>query len=269
LDYLRSEEAVAAEFYKLVGRGIPVTTSSHWLETHKFKNQPARFRPKFTDSIFLVFPTDYIGLGSTIKMYGAEFGTDKIAHLFQQGYDYLKIYKRELVKEVSREEAIKKAVEWGQKTERTYYGSLISGVYSNGDLAANYAGLKFFLGLTRPNKIAGKEIPAILILEKGLWKFNEAADLRGHLLKPYVSESFSEALNPSIYTRVFGLNAYARRVLRKNCDKWRKKFPDLSQRQFEEITQQTKLWSGEDYGFRESERFVTIANTCFKAETRP
>lgn len=263
LEFLRSEDAVALELYKLIARGVPFSTSSNWLESHKFKNQPARYKPSFKDSIYLVFPTDYIGLSSTIKMYGAEFGTDKIAHLFQQGYDYLKIYKKELAKGSTIDAAIKKAVKWGQKTERTYYGTLVSGVYSNGDLCANYAGLKFFLGLTKPIKLGEKEIPAILILENGIWKFNENVNPNEYLLKPYVSESFSEAFNPSIYSRAIGLNSYVRKVLKRNCHKWKKRFPELSQSQFEERFQQTKLWFGEDYGFKESKNFITIANTCF------
>lgn len=268
LEFLRSEEALAFELYQLIGKGVPVSMSSKWLESEKFEAQPARFKPSLKDSIYIVLPTDYIGFSSTINMYGAEFGTDKIAHLFQQGYDYLKIYKRELKKGLTHDEAIKKAVKWGQKTERTYYGTLVSGVYSNADLAANYAGLYFHFGLTRENKIGENQIPPILLLEKGFWKFNPNVDLSEHLLKPYISESFSEAFNPSIYTRMFGLNLHARHVLERNCDKWIERFPNLSQTQFAEKVQQTKLWFGEDYGFRESKNFVTIANTCFDLEKR-
>lgn len=258
LAFLRSEDAVAVELYNLIGKGVPVTSSSDWLEKHDFKIQSVRYKPSLKNSIYLVFPTDYIGLSSTINMYGAEFGTDKIAHLFQQGYDYLKIYKRETAKGLTHQQAVKKAVKWGQRTERTYYGTLVSGVYSNADLASNYAGLKFYFGLTRQT-----QTPPILILENGFWKFNPNADVNEHLLKPYISESFSEAFNPSIYARAIGLNAYARKVLKRNCDKWKKLYPNLSQDDFEERFQQTKLWFGEYYGFKESKNFITIANTCF------
>lgn len=267
LEFLRSEDAIALEFFRLVGKGVPFSISSKWLESEKFEHQPARFKPSLKDSIYVVLPTDYIGLSSTINMYGAEFGTDKIAHLYQQGYDYFKIYKGEIKKGLTHEEAIKKAVKWGQKTERTYYGTLVSGVYSNADLAANYAGLYFHFGLTRENKISDKTIPPTLILENGIWKFNSNSDFRENLLKPYISESFSEALNPSIYTKMFGLNLHARHVLERNCDKWLERFPDFSQVQFAEKVEEAKTLFGENYGFRESKNFVTIANTCFDSET--
>ena len=230
LEFLRSEDAIAAEFYEMVGKGVPFSISSKWLESEKFSRQPVRFKPSLKDSIYVVFPTDYIGLSSTINMYGAEFGTDKIAHLYQQGYDYFKLYKREMKKGLTHEEAIKKAVKWGQKTERTYYGTLVSGVYSNADLAANYAGLYFHFGLTRENKLGNKTFPPIFILENGIWKFNPNSDVKENLLKPFISESFSEAFNPSIYTKMFGLHLHARHVLARNCDKWRERFPELSQK---------------------------------------
>lgn len=263
LEFLRSEDAIALEFFKLVGKGVPFSISSKWLESEKFEHQPARFKPSLKDSIYVVLPTDYIGLSSTINMYGAEFGTDKIAHLYQQGYDYFKIYKRETKNGLTHEEAIKKAVKWGQKTERTYYGTLVSGVYSNADLAANYAGLYFHFGLTRENKIGDKTIPPTFILENGIWKFNPNSDVKENLLKPYISESFSEAINPSIYTKMFGLNLHARHVLERNCDKWLERFPNLSQTEFAEMVVESKTLFGENYGFRESKNFVTIANTCF------
>ena len=32
------------------------------------------------------------------------------------------------------------------------------------------------------------------------------------------------------------------------------------------MSQALRLWHGEDYGFTDSEDFVTIANTCFEGE---
>lgn len=264
LKFLRSPDAPAEELYKLVGTGIPPFTSSGtWMEKHTFKNQPARHKPGYKDSIYFLFPINYIGLSSTVNLYGAEFGTDKIAHLYQQGYSYYKIYRKELNIGKSEAEATRAAVKWGQKTERTYYGTLLTGVYSNGDLSANYAGLKFYLGLTEEIRIGDYIHPPILILDKDGWKFNKKVNLQKSLVEPFISEHFSEALNPSIYSLRLTLNAYARKTLRRNCSRWLEKFPGRTQADFAELSNSLRLWNGENYGFKESDKFITIANTCF------
>lgn len=265
LEFLRSEEAVAREFYKLVGTGIPpFTAAGRWMESHKFNAQPARYKTSFQDSIFFVFPTDYIGISATVDLYGTQFGTDKIAHIFQQGYSYYEIYNRALAKGLTPQEAEKKAIKWGKFTEHTYYGMIISNVFSNADLCANFAGLKFYQGLTRDIKIGDKIKPAVLILKDGVWKLNENAVLFDILLKPFISNHFNEALNPSIFFKYLGLRCYVRKTVKKqSCRQWFDKFPNLSRAELEKTSKSLTLWNGEDYGFKDSKNFITIANTCF------
>ncbi len=197
-------------------------------------------------------------------MFGSEFGTDKMAHFFEQGYEYYEIYKRGLEKGLTEDEAIQKAVKWGRKTEKTYYGTLVSGVYSNADLYSNYAGLKFYLGLTKEIKIGNTLRPQILILKNGFWTYNEKIDSREILLKPFISRHLNEAYNPSKYFNVLGFRSYIRRVVRKqSCGQWFKRFPNLDKAELEATTKSLELWNGEDYGFTPSEKFITIANTCF------
>lgn len=265
LEFLRSEEAVAREFYKLVGTGIPpFTAAGSWMESHKFTNQPERYKTSFSKSIFFVYPTNYIGISSTVNLYGANFGTDKIAHIFQQGYSYYKIYNRALTKGLTPEEAENKAIKWGRFTENTYYGMIISNVFSNADMCANFAGLKFYQGLTRDIKIGDKTKPAVLILKNGVWTFNKNAVLFDILLKPFISDHFNEALNPSIYLKYLGLRCYVRRTVKKqSCRQWFDKFPNLSRSELEQTSKKLTLWFGEDYGFKDSKNFITVANTCF------
>jgi hypothetical protein len=265
LSFLQSEDAVISEVYKLLGTGFPpFTRSGSWVESHRFEHQPARYKTGYLKSIFATLPTNYITISSTVKMYGSEFGTDKIAHIFQQGYTYYKSYKRNITKGKKEAEAIKKAIDWGKLSERTFYGTLVSGVYSNGDLAANYAGMKFYQGLTREISIGGNKKPSILLLRNGIWTYNETINLREMLFKPFVSDQLNEALNPSIFTKGLGIRAFVRRTVRKqSCKQWKTKFPELSVRFLADTTQSLKLWHGEDYGFTDSKNFVTIVNTCF------
>ena len=143
--------------------------------------------------------------------------------------------------------------------------TLVAGVYSNGDLAANFVGMKFYQGLTREVRIGDTTRPAILLLRDGFWTFNQSVSLRELLLKPFISDHLNEALNPSIFTRYLGVRAYVRRtVRRRSCEKWFDQYPDLSRASLEEASRALRFWHGEDYGFTGSEHFVTIANTCFE-----
>lgn len=236
-------------------------------EKHEFKSQPARYKTSFDDTIFKAFPSDYLTISHTVNLYGSQFGTDKIAHIFQQGYIYYKIVERAKAKGLTEQQALQKAISWGQMTERTFYGNLISGLYSNGDLAANFAGMKFYQNLTREIKIGGKARLAILILDDGFWKFSEPETLRENLLKPFISDHLNEALNPSIFVKLFRFDSTVRKIVRKkSCPQWREKFPDMTGDDVAAKTENLKLWHGENYGHRNSDRFITIADTCFNME---
>jgi hypothetical protein len=265
LQFLRSEAAIAREVFKPLGGGIfPFTRSASWVESHHFKVQPAVYKTDYLDSIHLTIPTNYITISPTVKVYGAEFGTDKIAHFFQQGYTYYKISEQAAAKGSTPEEAARKAIRWGQTTERTYFGTLVSGVYSNADLCANYVGLLFYRGLTREIKIKNETRPAVLLLKNGIWILNPNFNPRESLIKPFFTEHLNEALNPSIFSNLIGLRAYVRRVVKKqSCQQWLTQKPDLTQSNLNELTQKLVRWNDEDYGFTESKNFITIANTCF------
>lgn len=265
LTELRANGAIAHEVDKVLGGGIiPYTNSGSWLESHKFNVQPAKFKPSYRKSLFVFYPTSYFELASTIKMFDAQFGTDKISHLFQQGYDYYKTYNKSINKGLSAKLATEKAIKFGQKTERGIFGTIVSGVYSNGDLAANFVGLKFYLGLTQELKIGDKIRPAVLNLNDGIWTINDEFLMSEMLLKPFISNHLNEALNPSGFTRIFGLSAYVRHVLKAHaCSDWKQQYPNLSQADYERTTESLKYWYNEDYGFTEKKNLITIANTCF------
>ena len=265
LNYLRSKNAVARAVYNRLGAGfVPFTASGSWMESHRFKAQPARYKTSLKESIFATFPGNYLTISETVNLYGEQFGTDKIAHIFQQGYTYLRIYERALAKGLSKKAATKKANDWGRMSERTFYGNLVSGVYSNADLAANFAGLKFYQNLTGQINVGAEIKLPLVVLENGVWKFNETVELSENLLKPFVTAHLNEALNPSIYTTFFGLRSAVRgRVKKRACGEWRTLRPNFSKADYDEISRRLQSWNGEDYGFTVNSNFVTIANACF------
>lgn len=263
LAYLRSNDAVAEAVYKLHGDGsIFITHIGKWLNSHRFTATPARYKTSFSDSIFVTMPIDYAFLSPTVKIDGVEFGTDKLDHFFQQGYQYYKMYAKRVAGGVSADEAARKAISWGQRTERTYFGYWVSGVYSNADLYANYAGMKFYQSLTRPVPLGDKTRPALLTLADGKWQVSDGVNLRNDLLKPFISDHMNEALNASGFTAI--VYPVVKRVVRKQaCDDWRAAYPDLTQADFAARSKSLELWQGEDYGWTRRNKMVTLADTCF------
>ena len=263
LEYLRSEIAVARAVYDRLGFGIiAFARAGNWMNTHKFKAQPARFKTSYRESIFVSIPTDYLTISPTVNIYGTHLGTDKIAHFFQQGYTYYRIAGREIAKDSSIEAAEAKAVAWGRMTENTYYGTLVGGVFSNADLAANYAGMRFYEGLTNAVKVGDIDRPATLILENGLWKLNDTGASEKVLLRPFISDHWNEALNPSLF--IPGLRSSIREIVRKqSCPQWPTAYPNRSGEDFRTLTESLTTWHGENYGHKPSKKLVTIANTCY------
>jgi hypothetical protein len=263
LEYLRSEAAVARAVYDRLGYGIiAFAKAGDWINSHKFRAQPARYKTSFRDSIYFWIPSDYFTISPTVNIYGTHLGTDKIAHFFQQGYQYHRTAQKQIAKGSSAVDAKAKAVAWGRMTENTYYGTLVGGVFSNADLFANVAGMRFYEGLTESVSVGNLDRPATLVLENGFWKLNPAGTAEEVLLRPFISDHLNEALNPSLY--IPGLRSFIRGVVRKKiCAQWRAAFPAKSGEEFRSLTESLATWNGENYGHKQSQKFVTIASTCF------
>ncbi len=267
LEYLRSNDALSEEVYKLLGAGdLFVTSFGNWMRSHKFSAEPSSYKTSYGESIYIAHPFDYLTISPTVRLYGTEFGVDKLEHMFQQGYKYYTIRRDALGKGMTMREADQEAVKWGQRTERTYFGMMVSGVYSNADLYSNYAGMKFYEGLTEQIAIGNKTRPATFSLSGGSWTFDTAAT-RESLLRPFLTDHLNEALNPSDYA--FNLIPTVRRSVRKYaCSEWKAAFPMLSADEMTSRTRSLELWYGKDYGFTKQNRSVTIAKTCLDPASR-
>ena len=260
---LRDEATLAKEVYKRLGDGTIFTShTGDWLATHDFPQTPARYKTSFSDSIFITMPVDYATLSPTIRVKGVEMGTDKWDHFFQQGYRYFTIYNKELEKGKTPDQAAAKAISWGRMTEKTFYGYIVSGVFSNADLFANYAGMKFYLRLAQPIRMGDTTSPPMFTLIDGKWQLNATANERNAMLTPFVCDQMNEALNPSGYTSL--LYPVVRDVVRKkSCPQWRTAFPSMTKNDFAARTRSLEVWNGEDYGFSRRSKMVTLAETCF------
>jgi len=142
------------------------------------------------DSVFAGKPvwatrvTSLFGTGKTILVNDQLIGTDKIGHFISQGRKYYRRYRK-----FDSEE---KAAERSAFTERTIFGRMSNGIYSNADLVANYEGHRFFRSLFEDGIIPGK--PAILRWQEDGWVIQRAFDWADH-----VNAYWDEALNNSHY----------------------------------------------------------------------
>jgi hypothetical protein len=222
---------------KWVGRNIFSSRLTRWVK--ESAGPQVGFRPAVTDSIygasFSPIPGSFLFNSPTVNLHGYYLGTDKIDHFFRQGHEYFTL-------------AIKKdiatAVAHGVKQEHTYLGTLTSGVYSNADLAANYAGMKFYFSL-----------PALFEPTSEGWRLRRGID-PDRLLEPFLSHHLNESLNPSRYR--FS-RAATRSRIRERCDAWTRFYTGLipSKRTF------AVTWFGEDYGhWLPPADEVSIATEC-------
>ncbi|HZI07377.1 MAG TPA: hypothetical protein VEZ71_25385 [Archangium sp.] len=128
------------------------------------------------------------GIKATFTVAGVHMGADKLSHFFQSGWKYHQRY-RELTREgVPEHEALEQLVRYGAQTESGTLGFVTTGVFSFGDLEANYQGFLFFRSLCRD------EDPRLLKTAEG-WRLTRPFDWRD-----YVSPEFDETFNNSAFT---------------------------------------------------------------------
>lgn len=254
----RKDVYLADLVYKYTGPGFP-----RWL-----RRLPKESRPVFHKEtlpwktvywmVFSQSPLFVIGLAPTINMYGYYFGTDKLGHFFMMGHTYYKIYTYYLDHGKTAEQAHAAIVLYGQFLEQTYLGTLINGVYSNGDLAGNYAGWKFYMNLAHSVKIGARTLPPILVLHDGIWEFSKHVT-KENLLKPYISDNLNEAYNPCRYSFMRG---QIRRQVKKRCDEWVNRM-GLTQHIVQAKLKESSRWHGEAYGHWLPASDAVTLDACF------
>jgi hypothetical protein len=254
---LRKKGAYLADLlYKYTGPGFP-----RWLRWKPTANQLYKETKPWKTVYWLVFsqsPLFVIGLAPTINMYGYYFGTDKLNHFFMQGHTCYKLYLYCLTLGKSPEQARKIMVTFGQILEQTYLGTMMNGVYSNADLAGNYAGWKFYMNLTQRVKIGNKTYPPIFVLKGNKWEFSKHIN-KNNLLRPYISDHLNEAFNPCRYS--FS-RSQIRKQVKQRCPEWIRR-KHISPQLVETKLTETSYWHGENYGHWLPADNVITLNTCF------
>lgn len=124
-------------------------------------------------------------LGFIMRVNDFFIGSDKLGHFMQQGYYYFEyVYLKN--------NTLQNALDYGDMTERTYYGLETTGVYSYGDLAANYDGLSFWERVTNTN-LALNTKPYFACRD------NKWEQITHFTWEDYVTEAWDESVNCSTY----------------------------------------------------------------------
>lgn len=128
----------------------------------------------------------------TIELNGVRLGTDKLSHFFSEGWMYYKWFRGYRQAGASVEEAEERAIRRGMAWERTILGFVSSGVFSLGDLEANYQGMRFLAGMCE----ATADGPPTLARDAHGWRFVGEFDFRDH-----VTPEWDESYQPPIFRR--------------------------------------------------------------------
>lgn len=235
-----------------------------WVRYGEFQQQPMKFDPWPRDSVYdtLTRPILMVIISPTVRFNNVYLGSDKIGHIFEQGYEYYEVFERERKTTGDETAAYRKAVQLGIDQENGYFGMGIDNVYSNADLAANYAGLKFYLNLTRPIVIDGKRHDPLLVLQNNRWRLTEAT--KRDFMKVYITEHLNEAMNPCKYG--WPLRVGVRGNVKKLSSKWMAFYASTPQRESRRMAELT-TWYGENYGHSGFDKVVGMVEPA-KIEPR-
>ena len=133
------------------------------------------------------FYIPWFGLAPTIQVKQVHFGMDKLSHFAATGKLYLDIYLRQLRQGASAEAATNAAIDYGVQEERSVYGYWASGVFSFGDLEADFQGMRYYLRFCHDS-----QNPYLQQSPDGSWKMRILPDI-----SDYISGLWDETYNLS------------------------------------------------------------------------
>jgi len=208
----------------------------------------------------------------TINVDGTLLGTDKIIHFVHLGHIYYSSYREARKSGVDEARAVAKVVHLSAGynpflSENGFLGMVTTGIRSNGDLAANYAGFKFYRNLTETVRIGDRVLPPMLTRAGLYWQIDERVRNQPDFFAAYLTPHLNEALNPNTYAVV--TDTRVRKMIRSRCPDMLARYRDergypLSREQFTRIEQDLSTFYGEDYGYQsDGDDRISIATVCF------
>jgi ankyrin repeat protein len=232
-------------------------------------HQPAR--SIYNDPLLVIDLTKVVRTffrAGSVSSGGTVFGTDKIIHFINVGRVYHAKYETRRQRGLSTPDATRSALASAARnplfSEDGVLGMWTTGIRSNGDLAADYAGLRFYRNLTEEVRIGRRIMPPMLVREGELWRVRIEPD--SDFFTAFITPHWNETLNPNKYvgyTRV-----RIRSLVRERCAETLDWYRDergqpMGKAQFEAIERELATYFGEDYQHRSSKDPVSVASVCF------
>lgn len=140
-----------------------------------------------------------LALSPLIQVGDQAIGVDKLEHMFGMGFSYFSQY-------YGKQKSIEHILKVGVLKEKTFLGGnfLATGVFSYGDLSANFNGMRFWNHvLLRHDDILGKEynLGPYISCANSKWKVNNEKPID---FKNYVDASMDESINCSKFANKSG-----------------------------------------------------------------
>lgn len=189
-----SAEELTIDLYLHLFEGLHSSRIRNWLKTSP---EVARYpSDELSDweyqrmSIFRKPAFPYIlPMAQTIRVGEVYLGIDKIGHMFGFGRRYFQRYHRARAEGDTHDAALKRVLTWGIHHEFSVVGKLVDGVFSHGDMEANYQGFRLALAFS-----AGDS--PLLYREDDRWRYRGGLDIRD-----YVTPDFDESFNTNTFAR--------------------------------------------------------------------
>ena len=211
---------------------------------------------------------------STIKMHGQYVGIDKVSHFVGMGSIYYKYYHCARLAGRSQEAAVKTAVgvgKYGPISENWLVGGLPTGIYSNADMSANYAGLKYYINVTEPVVIRGQVQPPMVVFDGQ--QFQLQPHVQPEYFAMFISRHWDEVLNPCFHEWTIRGKIKDRIASQREniLERYAGNNPaHRTPEYFDAIQTDCLTWFGESYGHSgHLDKLITVSQTCFDSQTTP
>jgi len=258
-DVISSDGVADAFYHAIAGGSVPECKIEDWiLEKHTLR--AALLQPmSVSDSVYGANPFErpflLIELSPTVRLHDRYVGVDKLGHFFQQGHEYYERFVEARAAGKTEAEATRLAVAGGVKQEHGFYGEAIIGIYSNADLAANYAGLLFYRNLFEPVTIGHVTLPPMITRDGDTLVLDERVKM--NVTQPFITEHWNEAMNPCHYVGYW--RPYVKERIAAKVDAWmafNHSTPALEAARLQRIT----TFDGTDYGHSGFRDVITLTN---------
>ncbi len=257
-----ANDSVAREFYQAISGGSMYHSKiESWIQSSNTLRSALLQPMSVSESVYggnpLERPFFLVELSPTVRLHDQYLGTDKLGHFFQQGHEYYERFAEARREGKSDIEATKLAVAGGVKQEHGFYGEAIIGVYSNADLAANYAGLLFYRNLFEPVTINGKTLEPMITRDGDMLVLADRVNM--DILTPFITDHWNEAMNPCYYDGYW--RPFVKERIAGKIDAWMAFHHSSPAQEAARLSRMTSF-DGIDYGHSGWRDVITLTNAA-------